>query len=198
MLFPRTLERLTRRLENLPGVGPKSAQRLALFLLRRPVEEIQEFAEELLTMRSTVGFCTLCGFLAEGPVCEICQSPGRRRDQICVVADVRDVVALERAGEYHGLYHVLHGLISPQDGVNPEKLRLNELIARASDGEVSEVIIATSPTVEGDTTALYAARMLKPTGVKVSRIAYGMPVGGDLDYADAATIASALEWRREM
>lgn len=198
MLFPPTLRQLIAQLERLPSVGPRSAQRLALYLIRRPEEEVERLATALLEARQRIRLCEQCFFLSEAPICELCQDPSRERDQLCVVADPRDVVSLERLEQYHGLYHVLHGLISPADGVQPEDLKLRELVARVQSGGFREVILATPPTVEGDATALYIGRMIKPLGVRVTRIAYGMPVGGDLDYADSATLGYALSGRREI
>lgn len=198
MLFPPSLRQLITQLERLPSIGPRSAQRLALYLLRRPQEEVAQLAHALMEARQRIRLCARCFFLSEQELCEICQDPHRDATQVCVVADPRDVVSLERLEQYHGLYHVLHGLISPAEGVQPEDLKIRELLERVRESKPQEVILATPPTVEGDATALYLARLIKPMGVKVTRIAYGMPVGGELDYADSATLGYALSGRREL
>lgn len=198
MVFPRSLNQLVLLLERLPGIGPRSAQRLALYLIRRSEDEIEQLAQALLEAKARVRLCERCLFLSEEPLCEICRDPSRDTSVLCVVADPRDVLALERVGAHKGLYHVLHGLIAPADGIGPEQLKIGALMERLQKERPQEVILATSPTVEGDATALYLARLLKPIGVRVTRIAYGMPVGGDLDYADGATLHSAIEWRREI
>lgn len=197
MLFARPLAELIAELERLPGVGPKSAQRLAYHLLRVTDAEAFRLADSIKNAKQKLRFCEQCQNVSENAVCEICSDPKRERSVICVVSEPRDIAAVERVNEYKGLYHVLHGLLSPMDGVGPEHLRVKELIARLTDG-VKELIIATNPTIEGDATALYLAKLLKPSGVKVTRLAHGMPVGGELDYADSATLLSALEYRREM
>ncbi|MCS6923335.1 MAG: recombination mediator RecR [Fimbriimonadales bacterium] len=198
MLFPPALRQLMQQLERLPGVGARSAQRLALYLIRRPEEEVARLAESLLLARQRTRLCQRCYFLSEDELCELCRDPARETDTICVVADPRDVVALERLEQYRGLYHVLHGLISPAEGVQPEDLKVRELVERIRREHPREVILATPANVEGDATALYLARLLKPMGVRVTRIAYGMPVGGELDYADAATLGYALSGRQEL
>ncbi|MER3403412.1 MAG: recombination protein RecR [Armatimonadota bacterium] len=198
MVFPPSLRQLIAQLERLPSIGPRSAQRLALYLLRRPEQEVERLADALLNARRAIRLCEQCFFFSEQARCEVCQDPTRGPQQICVVADPRDVVSLERLEQYRGLYHVLHGLISPADGVQPEDLKIRELMERISQTPPQEVIIATPPTVEGDATALYLARLIKPMGVRVTRIASGMPVGGELDYADSATLGYALSGRREM
>ena len=197
-LFPPSLRQLIALLERLPGIGPRSAQRLALYLLRRPTDEVEQLATALLEARHRVRLCERCFFLSEQALCEICQDSTRDTSLLCVVADPRDVVSLERLEQYRGLYHVLHGLISPAEGIQPEDLKIRELIERVRAMPVSEVILATPPSVEGDATALYIARLLKPMGIRTTRIAYGMPVGGELDYADAATLGYALSGRREI
>ena len=198
MVFARPLAELIAELERLPGVGPKSAQRLAYHLLRVTDDEANRLAAAIRNAKERLRFCAECQNISEMEVCEICRSGQRDRSVICVVAEPRDIAAMERINEYKGLYHVLHGLLSPMDGVGPEQLRLKELLNRLGSGEVTEIILATNPTVEGDATALYLARLLKPVVGKVSRLAHGMPVGGELDYADSATLLSALEYRREM
>jgi recombination protein RecR len=197
-VYPRPLARLVEELEKLPGIGPKSAQRLALHLLQTSQEEATALAEAIAQVKERIRTCTVCFNLTDGEECAICSDPQRDRSVLCVVAEARDLLALERAGDHRGGYHVLQGLISPMDGVGPDSLRVRELLNRVREEEVSEVILATNPTVEGDATALYLAGLLKPLGVRVTRIALGLPVGGDLDYADDVTIARALEGRREM
>ncbi|GBC93022.1 Recombination protein RecR [bacterium HR15] len=197
-LFPPSLRQLIALLERLPGIGPRSAQRLALYLIRRPTDEVEQLASALIQARHQVRLCERCFFLSEQTLCEICQDPSRDANLLCVVADARDVVSLERLEQYRGLYHVLHGLISPAEGIQPEDLKIRALIERVRTQPPQEVILATPPTVEGDATALYIARLLKPMGVRTTRIAYGMPVGGELDYADAATLGYALSGRREI
>lgn len=198
MLFAKPLAALIAELENLPGIGPKSAQRLAFHLLHRPEAEVNSLADAIREARAKVRMCTECqGFSAED-VCEICSDTRRDRSVVCVVAEPKDVAAVERLNEFKGLYHVLHGNLDPMEGVGPEQLKVRELMARLEGGEAQEVIIATNPTVEGDATALYLTQLLKPLGVRVTRLAHGMPAGGDLDFADQATLLSAFEYRREL
>lgn len=197
MLFAKPLAELIAELEALPGIGPKSAQRLAYHLLRVPAEQANRLADSIRGARASLRFCARCENVSEHELCEICADSRRDHSTICVVAEPRDVTAMERIREYKGLYHVLHGLLSPMDGVGPDQLRIKGLLARLGDG-IQEVIIATNPTVEGDATALYLGKLLKPLVAKVTRLAHGMPVGGELDYADSATISSALEYRREV
>ena len=196
--FPGPLAALIAEFERLPGVGVKSAQRLAFHVLRMPVDDVRRFGQALTQARESLGFCRVCQNISEGETCEICSDPRRRGDQICVVAEPKDIAAMERLNEYRGLYNVLHGLLSPLDGIGPENLKMRELIERLRDESMQEVVVATNPTVEGDTTALYLARLIKPLGVRVTRLAHGMPVGGELDYADTATLLSAFEYRREL
>jgi recombination protein RecR len=195
--FTRPLARLIDQFERLPGIGPRTAQRLALHLLGQPEEQIRAFADALLAARSQVGQCRTCFHLSAEPECDICRNPDRRNGQICVVADSRDLLALERTREFSGRYHVLGGLISPMDGVGPELLQIQPLVERVDRDGITEVILALTPSVEGDTTSLYLARLLKPF-TQVSRIAYGLPVGSELEYADEVTLARALEGRRRM
>ena len=192
------LTKLTECFARLPGIGKKSAQRLAFHVLRMPKEEADAFANAILEAREKIGYCEICKNITDTPRCAICSDESRDRTTICVVEDPRDVIAIERTKEYHGLYHVLGGLISPMDGVGPERLCLKELLSRMSDGEVKEVIMATNPTVEGEATAMYISRLLKPMGVKVTRLAYGIPVGGNLEYADEVTLYRAIEGRNPM
>jgi recombination protein RecR len=197
MLFARPLAELIAQFEKLPGVGPKSAQRLAYHILRQPNDDVRRFADALRNAKDSLRFCATCLNVSELEVCEICADPRRDRTIICAVAEPRDIVAVERINEYSGLYHVLHGLLNPMEDIGPEDIRVKELLSRLK-GEVTEVIVATNPTVEGDATALYLAKLIKPLGVRVTRLAHGMPVGGELDYADSATLHSALEYRREI
>jgi recombination protein RecR len=178
-------------------VGPKTAQRLALHLLKRPESDVQALAQALIEAKQQVGFCSVCFHLSAEPVCDICRSPSRDPNTLCVVADSRDVIALERTREYSGKYHVLGGLISPMDGMGPDQLHITPLVRRVSQQNIKEVIVAISPSVEGETTTLYVGQLLKPF-TKVTRIAFGLPMGGDLEYADEVTLARALEGRREL
>ncbi len=184
-------------MQRLPGVGPKTAQRLALHILKRPEAEVEALAHALIEAKKQIGLCKECFHLSAEPVCEICRNPSRDNSTICVVADSRDVIALEKTREYKGKYHVLGGVISPIDGIGPEQLTINALQRRVSQHKPKEVILAVSPSVEGETTTLYIGQLLKPF-TKVTRIAFGLPVGGDLEYADEVTLARALEGRREL
>jgi recombination protein RecR len=196
-VYTRPLARLIEQLQRLPGIGPKTAQRLALHLLKRPEAEIEALATALLEAKQQVGLCQTCFHLSAEPVCDICRTPSRDDGILCVVADSRDVIALEKTREYRGKYHVLGGLISPMEGIGPEQLNIQSLVKRASQSYVQEVIMAISPSIEGETTTLYVGQLLKPF-VKVTRIAFGLPMGGDLEYADEITLAKALEGRREL
>lgn len=197
MHYARPLAELIAQFERMPGVGPKSAQRIAYHVLRMPEDDVRRMADSLVVARTALQFCGVCQNFSEGEVCEICSDPRRTDSLVCVVAEPRDVSAVERINEFRGKYHVLHGLLNPIDGVGPEQLRVRELLERLRQ-DVEEVIIATNPTVEGDSTAFYLAKLIKPLGIKVTRLAHGMPVGGELDYADSATLLSALEYRREL
>ena len=192
------LERLTEQLERLPGIGRKSAARLAFHLLYMPEKEAVAFTEALAEAREKIHECPVCCNLTDGEKCPVCSDPRRDRSVICVVEDPRNVEAFERTREYNGQYHILHGTISPMDGRGPEQLRVKELLHRLEDETVTEVIMATNPSVEGDYTAMYLSRMLKPLGIKVTRLAYGIPVGGDLVYADEVTLSRSLEGRNEL
>jgi len=196
-VYTRPLARLIEQLQRLPGIGPKTAQRLALHLVKRPEADIQALAQALLDAKQQVGLCSVCFHLSAEPVCDICAAPQRDEHTLCVVADSRDVIAIEKTREYHGKYHVLGGLISPMEGITPEQLHLQPLIQRASQPHVREVILAIPPSIEGETTTLYVGQLLRPF-VTVTRIAFGLPVGGDLDYADEITLARALAGRREI
>lgn len=191
------LTRLIEQFERIPGVGHKSAQRMAFHLLNQPPERAKEFAEAILDASQNIKRCSVCQNLTDSELCPICESAGRDKSVICVVGDPRDVIAFERTREFKGLYHVLHGLISPMDGIGPEELTVKQLLARLGP-EVKEVVMATNPTVEGEATAMYLSRLIKPMGIRVSRLAYGIPVGGNLEYADDVTLTRALEGRNEM
>lgn len=192
------LTELIAQFERLPGIGRKTAQRLAYSILEQPPERAEKFAEALVNARRKIHFCKVCQALTDMDTCTICADTERDHSVICVVAEPKDVMAFERTREYNGTYHVLHGVISPLDGIGPEQLRIKELMARLSDSGVTEIIMATNPTVEGEATASYLSRMIKPLGIKVTRLAYGIPVGGDLEYADEYTLARALEGRNEI
>ena len=189
---------LAEQFAKLPGIGMKSAQRLAYHVMSMTDEEAQAFADAILHAHSTIKCCSECQNLTEGDVCPICDDDTRDRGTICVVETPKDISAFERTNEYKGVYHVLHGLISPLDGVTPDKIRIKELLARIGKGSVTEVIMATNPTVEGEATAMYISKLLKPLGVKVTRLAFGLPIGGTLEYADEVTLFKALENRNEI
>lgn len=196
--FPAPLETLTEQFAKLPGIGRKSAQRLAFHVLGMTEGEAEAFANAILDAKRTVTCCPVCQNFSAGGLCPICASPKRDSATICVVADPRDVVAIERSREYNGRYHVLHGVLSPMNHVGPDDLQIKSLVDRVAQGGIQEVIMATNPDTEGETTAMYLARLLKPFGVKVTRLAYGIPVGGHLEFADDATLMRALEGRREL
>lgn len=192
------LQRLLDELGRLPGIGPKSAQRIAYYLLEADAEEARRLATAILEVKEQVHFCPICFSYATRDTCDVCSDSSRDRTTICAVSEPRDVSAIERTGSYHGLYHVLGGVISPMDKIGPEQLHVKELLARLASGEVQEVILATNPDVEGETTATYLSRIIRPLGVRVSRLASGLPVGGDLEYADEVTLGRAIEARREV
>ena len=192
------LQRLLDELGRLPGIGPKSAQRIAYYLLEADAEEARRLATAILEVKQQVHFCPICFSYATRDTCDVCSDASRDRTTICVVSEPRDVSAIERTGSYHGLYHVLGGVISPMDKIGPEQLHVKELLARLASGEVQEVILATNPDVEGETTATYLSRIIRPLGVRASRLASGLPVGGDLEYADEVTLGRAIEARREV
>lgn len=198
MYYPEPMARLIEELRKLPGIGPRSAQRLAFHILDASREEVARLTQAITEAREKVRHCSVCGNLAVSDPCSLCSSSGRDRSVICVVQEPRDVVALEKTREFKGLYHVLGGAISPMEGIGPAELRVKELVQRLQSGEVKEVILATDLNVEGEVTATYLARLLKPLGVKATRLAHGLPVGGDLEYADEVTLAKALEGRREL
>lgn len=192
------LTKLIEQFERLPGVGKKSAQRLAFYVLGLPREKALEFASAITEASEKIHKCQICQNLTDSELCPICSQGGRDKSMICVVEDPQDIMAFERTKEYKGVYHVLHGLISPMDGIGPDQLHIKELLVRIQAGGVEEVIMATNPTVEGEATATYMARLLKPMGIKTTRLAYGIPVGGDLGYADEVTLYRALEGRNEI
>ena len=193
-----SLARLVEQFERMPGIGHKSAQRLAFYVLNMKKEDAKAFSEAILSAHEKIKKCSCCCNLAEEELCPICKSTRRDESVICVVEDPRDVMAFERTHEFEGTYHVLHGVISPMNGIGPEDITVKELLARMGDGKVQEVIMATNPTVEGEATAMYISRLLKPMGISVSRLAYGVPVGADLEYADEVTLTKALEGRRTL
>ena len=197
--FPPALESLVEQFARLPGIGKKTAQRLAFVVLGLPDGEAEAFADAIVAARKSISCCPICQNFAEGDgPCPICASTKRDRSVICVVADPKDVIAMERGREYDGLYHVLHGVISPMNHVGPDDLHIKSLVERVAAGEVEEIIMATNPDTEGEATAMYLSRLLKPFGVKITRLAYGIPVGSHLEFADEATLMRALEGRREM
>ena len=197
--FPPALESLVEQFARLPGIGRKSAQRLAFYILGQPEEAAKAFADALVNAKKAISCCPVCQNLTEGEgPCALCASPRRDHSVVCVVADPKDVAAMERSREYRGVYHVLHGVISPMNHVGPDDLEIHQLVERVAAGGIEEIIMATNPDTEGEATAMYLSRLLKPFGVKVTRLAYGIPVGSHLEFADEATLMRALEGRREM
>ncbi len=192
------LKDLIEKLQWLPGIGRKSAQRIAFYLQKMDTTRVQELTDAIMRARTRLKECSICYNLSEKNPCEVCSDAGREKDRICVVEQPSDVMVIEKTSEYRGLYHVIHGVISPIDNIGPEDLRINTLVSRLHDGHVSEVIIATNPTTEGDVTAIYIAKLIKPLGIKVTRIARGLPMGSDLDLADTTTLSRALEGRSEL
>ncbi|WP_435791771.1 recombination mediator RecR [Clostridium sp.] len=195
--YPVAIEKLIEEFAKLPGIGKKTAQRLALFVLNLPKEEVEEFAGALVKARGTLKFCSICGSFADADPCAICSNPNRDKSVICVIENPKDIMTMEKVREFNGVYHVLHGTISPMAGRGPEDIKLRELIRRIN-GDVHEVIVATNPNIEGEATAMYISKILKPLGAKVTRIAHGIPVGGDLEYIDEVTLSKALEGRKEI
>ncbi len=189
---------MAAELNRLPGIGKKTAQRLAYFIVSMPLEDVRSLSVAIWNGRKAIRFCSVCGNYSAGEQCSVCADPARHNGQICVVRDPRDVAAIERMHDYRGLYHVLHGTLSPMDGIGPEDIHIRELVSRLQTEQVSEVILATNPDVEGEATASYIARLLKPMGVRCTRIAHGVPVGGDLEYTDEVTLLKAMEGRREV
>ncbi|MEK6265046.1 MAG: recombination mediator RecR [Clostridium sp.] len=195
--YPVAIEKLIEEFAKLPVIGKKTAQRLALFVLNLPKEEVEEFAGALVKARGTLKFCSICGSFADADPCAICSNPNRDKSIICVIENPKDIMTMEKVREFNGVYHVLHGTISPMAGRGPEDIKLRELIRRIN-GDVREVIVATNPNIEGEATAMYISKILKPLGAKVTRIAHGIPVGGDLEYIDEVTLSKALEGRKEI
>lgn len=196
--YPRPLGKLINELSKLPGVGGKTAQRLAYHILSMTDEEARSLASSITYAKETMKYCSICGNLTDSQPCSVCSDKSRNQDVICVVESPKDVMAMERIREFDGLYHVLHGAISPMDGIGPEDINLKQLIIRLQSSNVKELILATNPNIEGEATAMYIARLVKPSGIKVTRIANGIPVGGDLEYADEVTLLKAMEGRREL
>ena len=194
--YIESLQTLADKFGALPGVGKKTAMRMAYSVLELPEEDAREFARAIIDAKEKIHLCPVCQNLTDREVCSICEDLGRDKSVICVVEDARDVSSIEKVREYRGLYHVLHGVISPMNNITPDKIKIAELLSRLAGDEVKEVIVATNPTVEGEATAMYLSKLIKPLGIKVSRLAYGMPVGGDLEYADEVTLFRALEGRR--
>lgn len=192
------LDKLIEQFERLPGIGKKTAIRLSYFVLKLPKDQAEEFSQAIIDAHEKIHYCKICCNLTDDELCPICKSKTRDKSVICVVEDPRDVIALERTSEFNSLYHVLHGALSPLNGIGPDNLKIKELLSRLKTEDISEVIMATNPTVEGEATAMYISRLLKPLGVKVTRLAYGIPVGGDLEYADEVTLSRALEGRNEI
>jgi len=197
-MYGEPVTKLIESLARLPGIGGKSAQRLAFYIIQMPEGQAERLAEAILFAKQEVRYCSICCNLTDSDPCNVCQNPKRNTREIMVVEDPRDMAAYERTHEYHGLYHILHGVISPMNGVGPNDLRITELLHRVQVQPVDEVITATNPTVEGEATAMYLSKLLKPLGIKVTRIAHGVPVGGDLEYVDEVTLLRALEGRREI
>ncbi len=195
--YPVAIEKLIEEFAKLPGIGQKTAQRLALHVLNLPEDEVKEFAGALVKARGTIKYCSVCGNFTDQDPCAICSNPNRDKSVICVLEQPKDVMTMEKVKEYNGLYHILHGNLSPMQGRGPQDIRIRELVARMKE-DVKEVIIATNPNIEGEATAMYIAKILKPLDVKVTRIAAGVPVGGDLEYADEVTLSKALEGRKEI
>ena len=196
--YSPSIEKLIESFEKLPSIGNKTAARLAFYILNASEEETNEFVSSIINAKKNLKYCSKCYNISDTDPCNICSNPKRDQDTICVVEDVRDIIAMERTHEFKGVYHVLHGSISPMNGIGPDDIKIKELLSRLMDGNVKEVILATNPRVEGEATAMYLSKLIKPLGVKVTRIAHGIPVGGDLEYTDEITLTKALEGRREL
>ncbi len=196
--YAAPIAKLIDELSKLPGVGNKTAQRLAFHILNMSVEDVEQLSTSITSAKRNIKYCKVCCNITDSEVCSICSNSKRDSSVICVVEDPKDVVAMEKTREYKGLYHVLNGAISPMEGIGPEEIRIKELLKRIADNEIKEIILATNPNIEGEATAMYISRLLKPVGIKVTRIAHGVPVGGDLEYADEVTLMKALEGRREI
>ena len=198
MNFSASIEKLIEEFEKLPSIGHKTAVRLAFYMLNQPVEVCEEFAKTIVDTRKNLKYCSICNNITDSDPCPICANPKRNKDVICVVEDVRDIVQIEKTHEYNGVYHVLNGVISPMNGVGPNDIKLKELMTRIGTSEVNELILATNPNVEGEATAMYISKLVKPFDIKTTRIAHGIPIGGDLEYVDEVTLAKALENRTEL
>ena len=196
--YSPSIEKLIQSFEKLPSIGNKTAARLAFYILNASEEETKEFVDSIVNAKRNLKYCSKCYNISDTDPCPICANPKRDQSEICVVEDVRDIIAMERTHEFKGVYHVLHGSISPMNGIGPDDIKIKELLSRLMDGQVKEVILATNPRVEGEATAMYLSKLIKPLGIKVTRIAHGIPVGGDLEYTDEITLTKALEGRREL
>ncbi len=197
-MYSPSIEKLIQSFEKLPSIGNKTAARLAFYILNASEEETNDFVSSIVNAKKNLKYCSKCYNISDTDPCPICGNPKRDQSEICVVEDVRDIIAMEKTHEFRGVYHVLHGSISPMNGVGPDDIKIKELLARLMDGQVKEVILATNPRVEGEATAMYLSKLIKPLGIKVTRIAHGIPVGGDLEYTDEITLTKALEGRREL
>jgi recombination protein RecR len=198
MHYPEPISKLIDSFMKLPGIGPKTAQRLAFYVLNMKEDDVVNFSRSLMEVKRDLQFCSVCGHITDIDPCYICQDKNRDRSIVCVVQDTKDVIAMEKMREYRGMYHVLHGAISPMDGIGPEDINVATLIERLKDDQIKEIILATNPNIEGESTAMYISRLVKPIGVKITRLAHGLPVGGDLDYADEVTLSKAIEYRTEL
>mgnify|MGYP001954251773 CR=1 FL=1 len=198
MHYPEPIAKLIDSFSKLPGIGPKTAARLAFYVLRMKDDDVVQFAKSLVNVKRNLSYCSVCCNITDTDPCRICSDQSRDRSVICVVQEAKDVIAMERTKEFHGMYHVLHGAISPMEGIGPDEIKVAELLKRLANDEVQELILATNPNVEGEATAMYLSRLVKPFQLKVTRIAHGLPVGGDLEYADEVTLSKALEGRREL
>ena len=196
--YPEPIAKLIESFSRLPGIGPKTASRLAFHVLRMQEQDVMDFAKALVGVKRNLQYCSICCNITDADPCRICQDKSRDKSVICVVQEPKDLIAMERTKEFQGMYHVLHGAISPVEGIGPDDIRVSELLGRLTDETVQELIIATNPNIEGEATAMYLSRLVKPFGIKVTRIAHGLPVGGDLEYADEVTLSKALEGRREL
>ncbi len=196
--FAGPLQVLIEEFEKLPGIGSKTAQRLAFYVLNRPQEDAEKFANAILNAKKKIRYCSVCQNLSDKEVCSVCANTARDHSIICVVESPRDVLQIEKTNEFSGVYHVLHGAISPMDNISPDDISIKELMLRVNNGDVKEIIMATNPNIEGETTAMYISKLIKPFGIKVTRIAHGVPVGGELEYADEVTLSKALQWRVEI
>ena len=197
-MYSPSIEKLIQSFEKLPSIGNKTAARLAFYILNASEEETNDFVSSIVNAKKNLKYCSKCYNISDTDPCQICGNPKRDQSEICVVEDVRDIIAMEKTHEFRGVYHVLHGSISPMNGIGPDDIKIKELLARLMDGQVKEVILATNPRVEGEATAMYLSKLIKPLGIKVTRIAHGIPVGGDLEYTDEITLTKALEGRREI